>query len=130
MSNGDDKNKVLPSASSVQAVAGLVAVAIGVLAVTSLAIATMAFIDSGRDATHVVPLATSAFGVVSAVVGAYLGVKIGTEQSKAFADEATKAHAQLGAVQALLPEDVRPQAMQAAAEARNITAETKAPGGA
>jgi hypothetical protein len=75
------RNRVLPSAASIRTVAGLVAVGFGVLAITVLAVATMAFVDSGKDATTLIPLTTAAFGVISAVVGAYLGIKIGTDQS-------------------------------------------------
>lgn len=74
------RNKVLPSAESIQSAGALVSVVIGVLAITGLAIATMAFIDSDKDATTLVPLSTAAFGVISAIVGAYLGIKIGTER--------------------------------------------------
>jgi hypothetical protein len=113
----DTGNKILPSADSVKAVGGLIAVVVGVLSITALAITTMAFIDSGRDANSIVPLASSAFGVVSAVVGAYLGIKIGTDQSASFAEETNRAHAQIGALQNFVPEDQRAVANQAAATA-------------
>lgn len=95
--------EVLPSGNEppqgvsdgIKNIAGLIAVAIGVLAVTGIAIATMAFVDSKGDATTLIPFATAAFGVISAVVGAYLGIKLGTDQSKALAQDATNAHAQL-----------------------------------
>lgn len=91
-------NRVLPSAESIRSIGGLVSVVVGVVAITALAIATMAFIDSGKDASTLVPLSTAAFGVISALVGAYLGIKIGTDQSKDIAEGATKAADKLAAV--------------------------------
>jgi hypothetical protein len=113
-------NKLLPSAESIQSIGGLVAVVIGVLAITALAISTMAFVDGGKDANTMIPLATSAFGVISAVVGAYLGIKIGTDQSKGLAKDASEAHAKLSAVQALVPADQQQAAQQAI---KNVEAE-------
>jgi hypothetical protein len=68
---------------------GLVAVLSGIFAVTVLGVVTLALLRAGADAdnTSTVAIATSAFGVISAVVGAYLGIKIGAEQGQA----ATKA---------------------------------------
>jgi hypothetical protein len=40
-------------------------------------------------------LSTAAFGVISAIVGAYLGIKIGTDQSKNMAADVRQAHSQL-----------------------------------
>ena len=97
-------NKVFPTAESIQSIGGLVAVVVGVGAITCLAIVTMALVDGHKEvANTLIPLTTSAFGVISAVVGAYLGIKIGTDQSKGLAEDASKAHATLAAVQALVP---------------------------
>ena len=115
--NQDKDNKILPSADSVKGVGGLISVVVGVVAIVVLAIATMAFIDSGRDANSIVPLASSAFGVVSAVVGAYLGIKIGTDQSATFAEDAKSAHAQIGVLKTFVPDDQKGAANQAAADA-------------
>ena len=93
------------------------AVLFGVFAITALAISTMAFIDSGKDANTMIPLTTAAFGVISAVVGAYLGIKIGTDQSKGLAQDASEAHAKLAAVQAFVPGDKQDDAQQAASRA-------------
>ena len=114
------QNKVLPTAESIRSVGGLVVVVIGVLAVTTLAIVTMALIRSGKDANSMIPLATAAFGVISAVVGAYLGIKIGSDQSATFAQDANRAHAQLGALQRFIPEDRHDEAAQAAADAARL----------
>ncbi|HEV3323214.1 MAG TPA: hypothetical protein VG147_13615 [Solirubrobacteraceae bacterium] len=114
---GTSRNRVLPSAASIQSIGGLVAVVVGVLAVTVLAISTMAFIDSDKDANTVIPLSTAAFGVISAIVGAYLGIKIGTDQTKTLAQDASHAHARLAAVQGFVPADQQKAAQEAAAEA-------------
>ncbi len=55
---------------------GLLAVVGGLLAVVVLGVVTLALLPNA------VAVATTAFGAISAVVGAYLGVKIGVEQGK------------------------------------------------
>jgi hypothetical protein len=117
----DNKNKVLPSAASIQSIGGLVAVVVGVVAITALALSTMAFIGSDKDANTVVPLSTAAFGVISAIVGAYLGIKIGTDQSKTFAEDASQAHARLSAVQPFIPPDKQHEAQAAGEKAAAAT---------
>ena len=115
------RNRLLPSAASIQSIGGLVAVVVGVLAITALAISTMAFIDSGKDANTMIPLATAAFGVISAIVGAYLGIKIGTDQSKGLAQDASQAHARLSAMQSFIPADKQDEALQAGQQAAAAT---------
>jgi hypothetical protein len=102
-------NRVLPSAESIRSVGGLVSVVTGVLAISILAIATMAFVDSDRDANTLIPLTTAAFGVISAVVGAYLGIKIGTDQNKVLVADATDAHSKLLALHEKLHDSRSPQ---------------------
>lgn len=114
-------NRWLPSAESIQSIAGLVAVVVGVVAITALAISTMAFIGSDKDANTIVPLSTAAFGVISAIVGAYLGIKIGTDQSKTFAQDAGQAHARLAAVQGFIPADKQHEAQVASEQAALAT---------
>ncbi len=123
-----DKNKLLPTAQSIMSVGGLVSVIVGVTAITILAVATMAFIDSGRDATILVPLSTSAFGVISAIVGAYLGIKIGTDQSRSIAAEASQAHATLAASQAKQIADLQANGADANVTDRPATPPRAAPG--
>ncbi len=118
---GSNRNRVLPSADSIQSIGGLVAVVVGVLAVTVLAIATMAFVESGKDANTLIPLSTAAFGVISAIVGAYLGIKIGTDQTKTLAQDASQAHAKLAAVQGYVPADQQQAATEAATKAVEAT---------
>lgn len=119
-----NSNSFLPSAESIQSVGGLVAVVVGVTSVTVLAIVTMAFVGSDNDANTLVPLSTAAFGVISAVVGAYLGIKIGTDQSKNLAQDATQAHARLAAVTAFVPSDQQQAAAQAATAAAEVARPT------
>jgi hypothetical protein len=92
---GQQKNSFFPTSESIKMVGGLIAVIVGVGAITTLAIVTMALIDSGANANTIIPLSTAAFGVISAIVGAYLGIKIGTDQTKELAKEVTQAHATL-----------------------------------
>jgi hypothetical protein len=112
-------NKFFPSADSIKTIGALVVVAIGVLTITVLAIATMAFIASDRDGNTIVPLSTAAFGVISTIVGAYLGVKIGTDQTRTLAESANQAHARLGVMQAYVPEEKREEANIKGDEAAN-----------
>lgn len=111
------QNEVLPTAESIRSVGGLVVVVIGVMAVTALAITTMAPIRSGKDANSMIPLATAAIGVISAVVGSYLGIKIGTDQSATFAEDANRAHAQLGALKQFVLANRQDDADRAIADA-------------
>ncbi len=76
-----------------RALSGLLAVVTGILAVVVLGVVTLALLRGGADNSSTVAIATSAFGVISAVVGAYLGVKIGAEQGQA-ANEAAGAQTQ------------------------------------
>jgi hypothetical protein len=84
---------IQPQTSRVAPVGGLIAVAVGVGAILLLALAAvflLAFkLSSPTDA--VVAVATGAFGVIGSVVGAYFGVKVGTDQSKPIADAAASA---------------------------------------
>ena len=109
--NSSAGNRVLPSAESIRSVGGLVAVVMGLLAITVLAIATMAFVDSNRDANTLIPLTTAAFGVISAVVGAYLGIKIGTDQNRVLVADATDAHNKLLALHEKLQDSKSPQGL-------------------
>jgi uncharacterized protein YacL len=72
---------------NVKTIGGLVAVVIGVLAVLVIAIVAMAG-DSSSSAT----IASASAGVIATIVGAYFGVKVGSDQSKT-ANESQKAEA-------------------------------------
>jgi hypothetical protein len=62
--------------SNLKAIVGLVAVVAGVAAVTALTVITVTIL--GKDDSRVA-ITSSAFGVISAVVSAYLGIKITAE---------------------------------------------------
>lgn len=61
----------------VKTVGGLVAVGIGVFAVATIAIVAMS-----TDTSSAATIASSAGGIIATIVGAYFGVKVGTDQSK------------------------------------------------
>jgi hypothetical protein len=63
---------------NLKSIVGLVAVVTGVVAVTALTIITVAALD---DKNSEIAVTSSAFGVISAVVTAYLGIKITAETS-------------------------------------------------
>jgi hypothetical protein len=97
----------------IKTIGGLVAVVTGVLSVLIIAIVAMAG-DSSSSAT----IASATAGVIATIVGAYFGVKVGSDQSKA-ANEGQKAEAAKAQVYAahLAPEkagDVVRMAEQAA----------------
>jgi hypothetical protein len=62
------------SSETIRRLGGLIAVVVGVVAVTALAIVTLTQLGDEKDS--LVAVTTSAFGIISAVVGAYLGIKI------------------------------------------------------
>lgn len=68
------------NSDGVKSVGGLIAVVTGVVAVTSLTlVVTQA---TGLEKESVVAITTSAFGIISTVIGAYLGIKISSEASE------------------------------------------------
>lgn len=64
-------------AESLRTIAGLLAVAIGLAALALIALVGMGFVKT--DNPSVVSIATSSFGVIGTIVGAYFGVKVGTD---------------------------------------------------
>ena len=85
---GDGKGGAGSSAESIKSIGGLIAVVVGIVAVTSLAIVTLTRLDNKASA---VAVTSSAFGIISAVVGAYLGIKISSDNTANSGEEATKA---------------------------------------
>jgi uncharacterized membrane protein len=77
----------------VREVGGLIAVVTGVTAVAVLAIVTLTQL---KDKSSMVAISSSAFGVISAVIGAYLGIKISsdsnTKSEAAVGEAAVKGH--------------------------------------
>jgi hypothetical protein len=85
---GDGKGSAAPSAESIKSIGGLIAVVVGITAVTALAIVTLTRLENKASA---VAVTSSAFGIISAVVGAYLGIKISSDNTANAGEEATKA---------------------------------------
>ena len=76
----------------IQVIGGLTAVFLGLAVVLIIAMLAVVFVRT--DATQVAIVASSAFTVIGTLVGAYFGMKIGTDQTKAAmeqTDRATKA---------------------------------------
>jgi hypothetical protein len=71
---------------NIKAIGGLIAVVAGITAVAILAV--IAVTRLGSDKSSTVAVTSSAFGVISAVVGAYLGIKISSETNAKAGDEA------------------------------------------
>ncbi len=77
-------------AGSIKSIGGLIAVVAGITAVTALAIVTLAQLGS-TNKESIVAVTSSAFGIISAVVGAYLGIKISADTSEKASDQAKDA---------------------------------------
>lgn len=105
----------------IKVIGGLVAVATGVVAVTVIAVVAVA-LDSDDAAT----IASSAGGVIATIVGAYFGVKSGSDRAKA-ASEDTKAEAAKAQVYALhLPAEKADRVLgQANAAAEAVNAQSR-----
>lgn len=76
-------------ASGLKSIGGLIAVVTGVVAVTSLAIVSLTQLGNSKDS--IVAVTSSAFGIISAVVGAYLGIKVTADSSTKATQEAKNA---------------------------------------
>lgn len=96
----------------IRTVGGLVAVVAGVLAVAVIAVVALI-----KDTTTAATIASSTAGVIATVVGAYFGVKAGTDQSRTAIEgqHAEAAKAQIYA--AHLPPSEAPEIIQRAEEA-------------
>lgn len=106
-------------ADAIHSVGGLVAVAIGVGAVAALTIVVLTTV-ANLNSSSAVAVATSAFGVISAVVGAFIGIKIGTDQSGKGVEAGKAAAAALGASTAKLTPDQREAVKQDVKDATDI----------
>lgn len=62
----------------IKTIGGLVAVIVGAVSVGAIAIIALV-----KDTTTASTIASSAGGVIATIVGAYFGVKVGTDQSRA-----------------------------------------------
>jgi hypothetical protein len=97
---------------AVKTIGGLVAVVAGVVAVLTIAIVAML-----KDTSTAATIASATAGVIATIVGAYFGVKVGTDQSKT-ANEGQKAEAAKAQVYAAhLPPDQAPDILKLAEDA-------------
>lgn len=101
---------------SLSSVAGLVAVVAGLLALMAVSVAAIVVLSSGNG-QNVVAVTTGSFGVIGTVVGAYFGVKLGSDGRQA-AQHAQRA--ETAKVQALAAHLDTDQANEALAEARQL----------
>lgn len=93
-------------------IGGLAAVTVGVLAVLVIAVVAMI-----KDTSNSATIATATAGVIATVVGAYFGVKVGSDQTKT-ANEGQKAEAAKAQVYAAhLPADKAPDILALAEQA-------------
>jgi hypothetical protein len=120
------------STAGVQTIGSLIAVVAAIVGVVALAIVTQQRLSSDK-ASSIVAIATAAFGVVSAVVGAYLGIKVTADQSADAQAQARLASAKLGAATAAAvdaaPEDKRDDVRRAVVGATEHVAEVTRKGG-
>jgi hypothetical protein len=82
-----------PSATGeggIKAIGGLIAVVAGITAVAVLAVVTLTRLPSA-DKSSMVAISSSAFGVISAVLGAYLGIKVTSDHAASVTAEAKDA---------------------------------------
>jgi hypothetical protein len=90
---GSTQGSGLPGA--LQTISGLLAVTVGLTALTIIALVGMGFVKT--DNPSVASIATGSFGVIGTIVGAYFGVKVGGEGTQkaidGLKDESAKAQA-------------------------------------
>lgn len=82
--------KGAPDPHGLRTISGLIAVVAGVLAVVVLTIVTVTLLG-GKNEDSAVAVTTSALGIISAVVGAYLGIRVTAETNVAASHEARNA---------------------------------------
>jgi len=86
----DGKGSTATNAEGIKSIGGLIALVVGITAVTALTIVTLTHLGSGSKSSAVA-VTSSAFGIISAVVGAYLGIKISSDNAANADDEVKKA---------------------------------------
>jgi uncharacterized protein YacL len=84
----------------IKAIGGLVAVAAGVLAVALIAVIALI-----KDTSTASTIASATSGVIATIVGAYFGVKVGTDQGKTAMDNQKAEAAKAQVFAAHLPAD-------------------------
>jgi hypothetical protein len=108
----------------IRLIGGLVVVSVGLVVLAVIAVVALELVS---DSSEVVAIATAAFAVIGTLVGAYFGLKIGSDGTQAavagLKDEAAKAQA----FAAHVPADVADKAIEAA---RGLAGEHAKPGSA
>jgi hypothetical protein len=79
------------AAAGIHAIGGLIAVVSGIIAVCILAAITLTRLSGSGDKEAIVAITTSAFGIISTVIGAYLGIKISSEAAENASGDAKRA---------------------------------------
>jgi hypothetical protein len=97
---------------------GLVAVGVGVIAIMVIGVVAVALLAfKGNRGTEIVSVATSAFGVIGSIVGAFFGIKLGTEQTQSANVATQAAEAKADVYAAHVPEGKTVEANQQAEKA-------------
>src|SRR3954465_10020839 len=104
---------------AIKLIGGLVAITVGFAVLLILSVVAMLLVD--ESAQSVVAVATAGFGVIGSVVGAYFGVKIGTDGTQAAIASLKEEAAKAQAFAAHLPPE---RASQALADAQALRRDT------
>jgi hypothetical protein len=83
--NGDG-----PDVNGIRTVGGLIAIVVGIGAVSLLAVITLTRFSSAEN-DSAVAISSSAFGVISALVGAYLGIKVSSDATQKVGEKSENA---------------------------------------
>ena len=103
-------------AEGIRLVGGLVVVCAGLLVITVLTCVAMVLVQ--KQGAQVVALATTSFGVSGTIVGAYFGVKMGSDGTNAALAGLRDESAKVQSMAAHLPPDEFQQALQEAGRSR------------
>jgi hypothetical protein len=93
-------------------IGGLLAVVVGLATLCAIALVAIGVVSS--DNQSVVAIATSSFGVIGTIVGAYFGVKVGSDGTQRAVDAMRGEAAKAQAFAAYLPTDMAEKALQSA----------------
>lgn len=111
-------------AEALKTVAGLAAVMVGLAAVCVVAVVAMPLVS---DSQNVVAIATGSFGVIGTMVGAYFGVKLGSDSTQRAVQGMQEEAAKAQAFAAYLPSDDADKAIERAGQLLAPTNGTEAP---
>src|SRR5919198_1220822 len=110
-----EEDRPTGKAEALRVIGGLIAVGMGLLVVFLFgAGALTVYAIKGKLGTGLVSIVTSAFGVIGSIVGAYFGLKIGTDQAKDASAAAQAAEAKSDVFAAYVPDTRADAATQAA----------------